>query len=131
MEVRSTPRNAYHVVFFRSGTTWSLQQKLTASDGAGGDTFGSAAALDGDMAVVGAFYNDNIGLNAGAAFVEFFSRGLRSDDNAITARLANQLYDELIEVRNSVITGYCRRTRSKRSKRKCPASSGSGYRISA
>ncbi len=40
-------------VFVRSGTTWSQQQKLTASDGAGGDEFG-ALAVDGDTILVGA-----------------------------------------------------------------------------
>jgi hypothetical protein len=38
-------------IFTRSGTTWSLQQKLTVSDGAG---FGASVALSGDTALVGA-----------------------------------------------------------------------------
>ncbi len=40
-------------VFVRSGTTWTQQQKLTASDGAAKDYFGRVA-LDGDTAIVGA-----------------------------------------------------------------------------
>lgn len=41
-------------VFLRSGTTWSQQAKLTASDSAVGDGFGAAVALSGDTAVIGA-----------------------------------------------------------------------------
>jgi len=41
-------------VFTRSGTTWSQQQKLTASDGDANDWFGVAVAVDGDTAVIGA-----------------------------------------------------------------------------
>ena len=41
-------------VFVRSGTTWSQQAKLTASDGAAGHGFGAAVALTGDTAVIGA-----------------------------------------------------------------------------
>jgi hypothetical protein len=39
-------------VFVRSGTTWSLQQRLSADDGAGWDAFGFSLALDGDTALV-------------------------------------------------------------------------------
>ncbi len=41
-------------VFVRSGTTWSQQAYLKASDSDNNDNFGSALALDGDTLVVGA-----------------------------------------------------------------------------
>jgi hypothetical protein len=41
-------------VFARSGTTWTEQLKLTASDGAPNDFFGTAVALSGGIALVGA-----------------------------------------------------------------------------
>ncbi len=41
-------------VFVRSGTTWTQQQELTASDGAAGEHFGTAVALSGDTALVSA-----------------------------------------------------------------------------
>jgi hypothetical protein len=41
-------------VFVRSGTNWSIQQKLTANDGAAGDQFGSSVAISGDAVVIGA-----------------------------------------------------------------------------
>jgi hypothetical protein len=40
-------------VFVRSGTTWSQQAQLTATDGAANDNFGTAVAIDGDTALVG------------------------------------------------------------------------------
>jgi len=57
-------------VFLRSGTSWSLQQKLIASDGVAGDGFGSAVALGGDTLVVGV-WSDDIGANRdqGSAYV--------------------------------------------------------------
>jgi hypothetical protein len=40
-------------VFTRSGTTWTQQQKLVASDPAAGDWFGDNIAIDGDTVAVG------------------------------------------------------------------------------
>jgi hypothetical protein len=42
-------------VYTRTGQSWSLQQTLTASDGAANDEFGSSVAINGDTAIVGAF----------------------------------------------------------------------------
>ncbi|MCG3162016.1 MAG: hypothetical protein JMDDDDMK_03244 [Acidobacteria bacterium] len=51
-------------VFTRNGTVWTQQPKLTASDGAAGDFFGGAVAIEADTLVVGA-EGDTIGANAG------------------------------------------------------------------
>jgi len=56
-------------VFMRSGSTWSEQAKLTASDGAEGDRFGFAVAIDGDTIVVAADLENENGTNSGAAYV--------------------------------------------------------------
>lgn len=56
-------------VYVRSGTTWTQQQMLTASDGAVGDQFGYAVAVSGNNVVVGAAGKANV---QGAAY--FFSR---------------------------------------------------------
>ena len=48
-------------VFTRLVTTSTEQNKLTDDDGAAGDSFGCAASLSGDMAVVGAFTDDDMG----------------------------------------------------------------------
>jgi len=39
-------------VFTRSGSVWTQQQKLSASDAAAGDEFGTAIAIDGDTSIV-------------------------------------------------------------------------------
>ena len=56
-------------VFSRSGTTWSQQAKLTASDGAAGDVFGWSIALSGDTVVIAATRNDDRGNESGSAYV--------------------------------------------------------------
>jgi len=45
-------------VFVRTGTTWTQQQKLTASDGGADDWFGYSVSLSDDTAVIGA-HGDN------------------------------------------------------------------------
>ncbi len=56
-------------VYVRSGSSWSEQDKLTASDGVGWDNFGISVSVSGDMAVVGAEYDDDNGSNSGSAYV--------------------------------------------------------------
>jgi hypothetical protein len=57
-------------VFTRTGTTWSHQQALTASDGAAGDNFGFASAVSGDWAAIGAPNADTGAiLNHGAVYL--------------------------------------------------------------
>ncbi|MEK6644939.1 MAG: immunoglobulin domain-containing protein, partial [Planctomycetota bacterium] len=53
-------------IFVRSGTVWSQQAKLTASDAAMGDAFGGSAAISGDTVIVGA---SSAGGATGAAYV--------------------------------------------------------------
>jgi hypothetical protein len=45
-------------IFKRRGLTWSLEQKLFASDGSQSDGFGSSVAIEGDTLVVGACLDD-------------------------------------------------------------------------
>jgi phospholipase C len=57
-------------VYARSGTTWSLQKKLTQPDGAEGDGFGRSVRLSVDTALVGAPGDDTAGgADAGSAHV--------------------------------------------------------------
>ncbi len=73
-------------VFVRTGTTWSQQAKLTASDGANDDNFGISVGISGDTVVVGA-YHDDIGnkLNQGSAYVFVRSGGAWSEQQKLTA----------------------------------------------
>jgi hypothetical protein len=61
-------------IFFRTGTSWAQQQKLTASDGAAGDFFGFDVAISGDFAIVGA-YNHDVGVNSNQGAAYIFARG--------------------------------------------------------
>ena len=54
---------------------WGEEQKLTASDAAPGDYFGYAVSINGDRAIVGAYYDDDAGDRSGSAYV------FRRDDN--------------------------------------------------
>jgi len=66
--ISKTSGSAY--VFTRSGTTWSEQAKLTASDGVTGDFFGTSVAVSGDTVVVGAGGTGGSGDTAtGAAYI--------------------------------------------------------------
>ena len=53
-------------VFVRSGSVWSQQHKLTASDASAGDRFGRSVGMSGDTAVIGAPFKSGF---AGAAYV--------------------------------------------------------------
>jgi FG-GAP repeat len=60
-------------IFVRSGTTWTQQAKLTASDGAAGDLFGFSVAIDGDTVAIGAV-SKNVGPFAGQGAAYVFVR---------------------------------------------------------
>jgi len=56
-------------IFIRSGTSWSQQAKLLASDGAEWDQFGYSVSIDGDYAIIGAKYDDDNGKDSGSAYI--------------------------------------------------------------
>jgi hypothetical protein len=58
-------------IFTRSGSTWTQQAKLMASDAQANDLFGYSCSIsgDGNACVVGARYEDTNGDNAGAAYI--------------------------------------------------------------
>ena len=67
-----TPSSTYAgaaYVFVQSGTSWSQQVELTASDGAARDNFGISVAVDGSTALVGAL-NHNGAQGAAYVFVQ-------------------------------------------------------------
>ncbi len=59
-------RSGSAYIFIRTGTTWTQQQKLLASDGAADAMFGCSVSLDIDTAIIGAFGADN---STGSAYV--------------------------------------------------------------
>src|SRR4029079_6711032 len=74
-------------VFVRSGTSWSQQAKLTASDAATGDAFGrNGVGISGDTVVVGAPFDDTgAGSDAGSAYVFVRSGTSWSQQQKLTA----------------------------------------------
>ncbi len=57
-------------IFKRTGTTWSQQAILTASDGAISDEFGYSVSISGDYAIVGAYNDTDLGINqCGSAYI--------------------------------------------------------------
>jgi hypothetical protein len=71
--------------FQRTGGTWLEQQKIVASDAAAADAFGTAVALDGSRALVGAQGDDDNGSTSGAAYVFEHSGGLWVEQQKLTA----------------------------------------------
>jgi len=51
------------------GAGWSFQAKLTAPDGASSDWFGWSVGLDGNLAIVGARFDDDRGFRGGSAYI--------------------------------------------------------------
>ena len=67
-DVGSGSGSAY--AFERQGDgSWLEVDKLTASDGSGGDEFGWSVSLSGDRALVSAHQHDDLGSNSGSAYV--------------------------------------------------------------
>jgi len=56
-------------VFVRSGTAWTQEGRLLASDGMADDVFGSSVSVDGDTVVVGASKDNDLGGDSGSAYV--------------------------------------------------------------
>jgi hypothetical protein len=89
--------NGAAYVFTRSGTTWTEQQKLLASDLAAGDQFGFSVAIssDGNTAVIGAIQGDTSpNSNNGAAYIFTRSEGVWTEQQKLTAsdRASNEFF---------------------------------------
>jgi len=56
-------------IFFREGDDWLQQAKLTAADATAGDAFGVRVSIDEDTVIVGAYNDDDGGVDSGSAYV--------------------------------------------------------------
>src|SRR5215475_8338985 len=64
-------------IFVRSGGNWTQEARLKAPLGAAGDYFGSAVAISGDTAIVGAYLADTVAnINQGLVYVFTRSAGV-------------------------------------------------------
>jgi hypothetical protein len=104
----TTGRGAVYV-FVRSGTTWTQQQQLIASDGTMGDNFGTAVAVSGDTILIGAL-NHAVGANSrqGAAYVFVRSGSTWTQQQKLTASdglTSDQLGGAVALVGNTAVVG--------------------------
>lgn len=77
------PGAAY--VFVRSGSNWTEEAKLVASDATTSDSFGDSVAISGDTIVVGASWGDNLGARTGSAYVFVRSGSVWTEQQKLTA----------------------------------------------
>ena len=56
-------------VFRYNGSLWREEDELLASDSAFQDGFGAAVSISGDVAVIGAVFDDDNGANSGSAYI--------------------------------------------------------------
>jgi hypothetical protein len=56
-------------VFRYNGVSWVEEAKLLASDGAASDDFGSSLSISGDVALIGAWKDDDLGNRSGSAYI--------------------------------------------------------------
>ncbi|GJM25097.1 MAG: hypothetical protein DHS20C16_15120 [Phycisphaerae bacterium] len=82
-DLGSSSGSAY--VYTRSGSVWSEQAKLTASDGATSDNFGVSVSIDGDTTVIGAVSDDDGGTSSGSAYVFTRTAGVWTEQDKLTA----------------------------------------------
>ncbi|MBI4406876.1 MAG: right-handed parallel beta-helix repeat-containing protein [Candidatus Kerfeldbacteria bacterium] len=81
------------VVYRDSGSGWSREARLTASDSGGVDYFGLAVAIEGDVAVVGAQAADGNVADAGAAYVYRYDGSNWNQEAKLTASNGGTSYD--------------------------------------
>jgi len=56
-------------VYRWDGSQWQEESKLTASDGSSGDFFGRSVSISGNVALVGAYVDDDNGSTSGSAYI--------------------------------------------------------------
>jgi len=72
-------------VFVRSGSVWSQEQKLLASDGATVDRFGFSVMVEGGTAVIAAPLDDDKGSGSGSVYVFVRGGGVWSEQQKLSA----------------------------------------------
>ena len=77
------PGGAY--IFSFDGTNWIEEAKLTASDPAAIDDFGSSVAISGDVVIVGDPSDDDAGERSGLAYIFGFDGTSWNEEAKLTA----------------------------------------------
>lgn len=69
-DIESNQDQGSAYVFIRSGTTWTQEAILTASDGSLSDNFGISVSINGDYVIVGSILDDvGSNVNQGSAYI--------------------------------------------------------------
>jgi hypothetical protein len=100
-------------VFTRTGTTWTQQAKLAATDGVYPDQLGRSVALSGDTAVVGASF---VGSTLGAAYVFTRTAGTWTQQAKLTvadATAGDYLGESIAVAGDTVFAGVAARSASR------------------
>lgn len=71
-------------VFTRSGKAWAEEAKLTASEEEAYDSFGWSVAVSGDTVLIGAYLDDGVQTDSGAAYVFTRSDGVWTEQEELT-----------------------------------------------
>ncbi len=85
-EVADLAGAAHFFVF--NGTSWVAGQKLVAADGQQQDRFGMSVAFDGELALIGAFADDDGGSASGSAYIFRFDGVSWMQESKLTAENA-------------------------------------------
>lgn len=89
-------------IYVRTGTTWTQEAKLTATDKVAGDFFGSAVALNSDSSriVIGASSADVGAVDTGAAYIFTRSGSMWTQEAKLTAsdRAAGDLFGRFASI---------------------------------
>ncbi len=72
-------------VYVRSGSSWALEARLDPSDPLDEGRFGNTVALQGDTALIGAYHDDDLGVDSGSVYVFVRSAGVWSQAAKLTA----------------------------------------------
>jgi len=56
-------------IFEKVAGIWTQVAKFTASDAVGSEFFGVSVSISGDTAIVGAFFDDDLGFATGSAYI--------------------------------------------------------------
>jgi hypothetical protein len=71
--------------FHWKGKQWQEQQKVVPSDGASYDYFARSVSLAGEIALIGAFGDDEYGSNSGAAYIYRWNGSLWQEESKLLA----------------------------------------------
>jgi len=78
-------RSGSAYIFKFNGTSWLFEAKIHAADGAIDDRFGRSVSIHGNVAVVGAIWDDDKGIDSGSAYVFRFNGTTWNQETKLTA----------------------------------------------